>query len=185
MLSISFVFCFEEPLKPGISNGMPSTLLDDINVKITKGDTEATFCDPLVLENKNQNQDLCANNAKDKDNCERQSLDYDNNKTIGISSIHGDSIRETWMSSLSFISRHYSQHNHVVTAPKLWLKRKDLYQIYITGLLSMRRGTALSLLSMLLSMIIQMYPSCPRFGTNLAFMSLFLYADEVSTFLGG
>jgi hypothetical protein len=184
-MSIPVAFCFEDPAKPGISGGIPSTLLNDINVKIANGDTEAIFCDPSVLENQNLNQDLCVNNAKDKDSCKRQSLDYNNSKTIGISSVHGDSIRETWMSSLSFISRHYSQRKQIVRAPKLWLKRKDIYKIYITGLLSMKRGTAFSLLSMLFSMIIQMYPSCPRFGTNLAFMSLFLYADEVSALLSG
>ena len=84
--------------------------------------------------------------------------------------------RRSWASSLSTLDT-----QSYFTVPKPWQKRSDIYQIYITSLLSMTKGTLLSLMSMLLCMINEMHPSCPRFGMTLAAMALFLYTSEVRT----
>jgi hypothetical protein len=178
-------FFFQDHGKATITDAVSSAFLNDINNKMINVGTKATFGTSSVSKKHNQHHDINVNSGESNYCYKRASLDYDSNTTDGISSIPGGSTRGTWISSLSFSSGNSSHHNQVLMPPKLWQKRKDIYQTYITGLLSMMRGTFFSLLSMILSMIIQLYPSCPRFGTALAFMSLFLYTDEVSTSLGG
>jgi len=81
--------------------------------------------------------------------------------------------RRSWASSMSSLDT-----QSYFTVPKPWQKKSNIYQIYVASLLSMKKGTLLSLISMLLCMINEMHPSCPRFGMILAVMTLFLYTSE-------
>ena len=81
--------------------------------------------------------------------------------------------RRTWASISA------QAHNLASDMKQVWQGRSDLFRIAVTVLLSMKKQSVLSLVSMLLCMTIEMCPTSPRSGAILALMSQFMYSSKV------